>query len=431
MVDRQFTFIDLFSGCGGLSLGLMNAGWHGYFAIEHSVDAFKTLKHNLIDKRAHNETRPQFYWPAWLEKRPYDVTGFVHTHKSQLDELRGKIHLIACGPPCQGFSFAGKRSGSDPRNELFLHNLEVVDIVQPVLVLMENVQGIKTAFGVSKKAKESDYGKVKKSYACQVREALEGRGYLVQQHTLRAVDFGVPQNRPRCFTLGIRKELLSRLQIPSLNDLLIELRPSFLADRGLSELDPVTVSNAISDLTTTNKSLVECVDAESPSGFKEIVYEKPESPYQTLMHAGMNGRSPNSLRLVNHRPETIKRFRNILRTCRKGVQLSEKDRIRLGIRKTAIVPLSPNRPSHTLTTLPDDFIHYEEPRVHSVREHARLQSFPDWFEFRGKFTTGGEKRTKECPRYTQVGNAVPPLMAEAIGTALLQIFNSVKLVNKV
>jgi len=133
----------------------------------------------------------------------------------------------------------------------------------------------------------------------------------------------------------------------------------------------------------------------------------------------------NSLRLVNHRPETIEKFKNILNICRKGVQLTQDDRARFDIRKKSIVPLAPDQPSHTLTTLPDDFLHYAEPRIHTVREHARLQSFPDWFNFLGKYTTGGNRRSKECPRYTQVGNAVPPFMAEAIGSALLLILNSI------
>jgi DNA (cytosine-5)-methyltransferase 1 len=149
------------------------------------------------------------------------------------------------------------------------------------------------------------------------------------------------------------------------------------------------------------------------------------------MHDDMNGQSPNSLRLVNHRPETIERFAKILDSCRKGVTIPKDERDRLGIKKTVLVPLAPNQPSHTLTTIPDDMIHYSEPRIHTVREHARLQSFPDWFEFQGKYTTGGERRTKECPRYTQVGNAVPPLLAEALGETMIKLLTILKTPGKI
>jgi DNA (cytosine-5)-methyltransferase 1 len=81
--------------------------------------------------------------------------------------------------------------------------------------------------------------------------------------------------------------------------------------------------------------------------------------------------------------------------------------------------MSPDQPAPTITTLPDDVLHYAEPRILTVRESARLQSFPDWFRFRGNFTTGGERRKKECPRYTQVGNAVPPYLGRAIGLAIV------------
>jgi len=420
------TFIDLFSGCGGLSLGLMNAGWYGLFAIEQSPDAFKTLLHNLVEEGEHNIKRPGFDWPDWFEKEPHEVAEFVRTQNRRLSNMRGDIQLVAGGPPCQGFSFAGKRTGKDPRNELFKHHLEVVDILKPELVLMENVQGIDTAFGAGRKQRKKQRGRPRKSYANRIREALEEHGYEVQQHVLRAADFGVPQFRPRYFTLGIRQDLLGGLEGPSLQETLATIRNDFLRDHGLPIRRPVTVADAISDLSTTGKRLVECIDEESPPGFKEISYQGPVTNYQKLMHSGMNGRAPNSLRLVNHRPETVERFQNILRTCRKGVQLSDEDRVRLGIRKTAIAPLAPDQPSHTLTTLPDDLLHYAEPRIHTVREHARLQSFPDWFEFRGKYTTGGDRRTRECPRYTQVGNAVPPLLAEVIGKALLAILNELQ-----
>lgn len=232
--------------------------------------------------------------------------------------------------------------------------------------------------------------------------------------------------RARHFILGIRKDLLRGMRMPDLEEVLFRMRKDFLKHHRLPVSRPVTVSDAISDLTTAGKPLVECVDEESPSGFKEIVYQGPVTRYQKLMHAGMNGRALNSLRLVKHRPKTVERFKNILRTCRKGVQLAEGDRIRLGIKKNALAPLAPDQPSHTITTLPDDLIHYAEPRIHTVREHARLQSFPDWFEFRSNYTTGGDRRVKECPRYTQVGNAVPPLLAKAIGAALLVMLNELQ-----
>jgi DNA (cytosine-5)-methyltransferase 1 len=127
------------------------------------------------------------------------------------------------------------------------------------------------------------------------------------------------------------------------------------------------------------------------------------------------------MRLAKHTPETMVRFEKILDTCRRGVQLNRKDRFAFGLNKHCTVPLDPDKPSHTLTTLPDDILHYAEPRILTAREYARLQSFPDWFEFRGKYATGGYLRTIECPRYTQIGNAVSPLVAECIGNLLKNI----------
>jgi DNA (cytosine-5)-methyltransferase 1 len=98
--------------------------------------------------------------------------------------------------------------------------------------------------------------------------------------------------------------------------------------------------------------------------------------------------------------------------------MDDQSRKQFGLRKHRIFPMAAHDPAPTITTLPDDILHYSEPRILTVRESARLQSFPDWFAFRGKFTTGGDRRTKECPRYTQVGNAVPPLLARALGTAI-------------
>ena len=419
--SREHVFIDLFAGCGGLSLGLLASGWKGLFAIEKSPDAFKTLRHNLVDSGDHNRRMPLINWPAWLDKEPHEIRAFINAHRRRLRGLRGSVQLVAGGPPCQGFSFAGMRNRQDPRNELFKLHMEVVDLVKPEIVLLENVQGIDIAFGTKEARKKRRMGKLRKSYASRIRDVLNEHGYYIQQEIIKAADFGVPQLRPRYFTVGIRQDLFAEDGLPDFFVILRERRNDFLKARGLPVRRPVTVAEAISDLETTGKDLVDCNDPESVPGFKEIVYGRPTSRYQKLMHGDLNGRVINSLRLVNHRQETIRRFKKILRTCRKGVQLSDEDRERLGIRKTAVAPLAPDSPSHTLTTLPDDLLHYSEPRIHTVREHARFQSFPDWFEFRGKYTTGGDRRARECPRYTQVGNAVPPLLAEVIGEALADL----------
>jgi DNA (cytosine-5)-methyltransferase 1 len=96
-------------------------------------------------------------------------------------------------------------------------------------------------------------------------------------------------------------------------------------------------------------------------------------------------------------------------------------RARFGLKKKALRVLDPDRPSPTITSMPDDLIHYSEPRTLTVRENARLQSFPDWFSFKGKYTTGGDLRAREVPRFTQVANAVPPLVARAIGEMMIDL----------
>src|SRR5271154_4591082 len=109
---KSYTYIDLFAGCGGLSLGLHNAGWKGLFAIEKNTDAFKTLKHNLIDKKKH------FSWCDWLPQTNLEIDDVIKNYKSQLAALKGKVDMVAGGPPCQGFSMAGRRNESDTRNHL-------------------------------------------------------------------------------------------------------------------------------------------------------------------------------------------------------------------------------------------------------------------------------------------------------------------------
>lgn len=412
-------FIDLFAGCGGLSLGLMLAGWNGVFAIERDSIAYETLEFNLIDS---NSTCPLKYeWPEWLKKAPTEISQFIKDHSSQLHKLRGEVEIIAGGPPCQGFSMAGKRKYNDPRNELFKHYVELVKIIQPCFLILENVKGISVAF--RKTRDDINNGQPCIPFSEHIKISLQDEGYEVFTQLIRAMDVGVPQFRPRYIVLAIRSDLLSKN--PNFDPFqdFEDHRRCFLTSKGLPVERPVTVRQAISDLEMNGSKLIDCKDS---SGFKQITYTKPRTAYQKLMHGQMNGTAPNSLRLANHRDDTRKRFKQIISTCRKGVGISVSDRERLGIKKQCLVPLDGNRPSHTLTTLPDDLLHYSEPRILTVRECARLQSFPDWYEFRGKYTTGGNRRLKECPRYTQVGNAVPPFLAEIIGNILKKLANELK-----
>ena len=116
-------YIDLFAGCGGLSLGLQKAGWTGLFAVEKNEDAFSTLKQNLIINREH------FQWPDWLPQTNLDINELLKDYEKELMGLRGHVQLLVGGPPCQGFSMAGKRTGNDVRNRLYNSYIKFVETV--------------------------------------------------------------------------------------------------------------------------------------------------------------------------------------------------------------------------------------------------------------------------------------------------------------
>src|SRR5690606_17845892 len=130
--------------------------------------------------------------------------------------------------------------------------------------------------------------------------------------------------------------------------------------------------------------------------------------YQRFLRLGFrNNNIPDSHSYPKHRPEIEERFKMFLalNTKNKNVSKDAKKEFNINSNKHTIIPLSEKLPTPTITTLPDDYIHYCEPRILTVREYARIQSFPDWYRFKGKYTTGGKQRTKEVPRYTQIGNA--------------------------
>jgi len=410
----DFMFADVFAGCGGFSLGLINAGWQGCFAIEKNHNAFETLKTNLIVGN-----REAFKWPTWLPMEATSTLDLLNGYKERLAGLKGKISLLVGGPPCQGFSMAGRRTHSDPRNSLTEEYIHIVRELLPRALLIENVKGFTLPFKKSGKGKNSEA-----PYSVKVTKLLESAGYKVFSELVNLSAYGVPQARTRFIIMAIRKDdpALDKLNGRTPFDILAESREQFLLMKNLPINRPVSVREAIHDLEVKGKELIENVDS-AQKGFKQIRYvPNGSSKFIELMRMGVDG-APCSLRLPRHKPQTIRQFSTIITTCIKGKALSKEDRQRLGIKKHALTPLHGDLPSVTITTLPDDMIHYSEPRVLTVRENARIQTFPDWFKFTGNYTTGTVKRKSECPRYTQVGNAVPPLFSEAIGRVLKELIS--------
>jgi DNA (cytosine-5)-methyltransferase 1 len=399
-------FIDAFAGCGGLSLGLLRAGWRGLFAIERDAFAFATLKKNLVDEGA----RHRYDWPRWLEQKPLGIEELMAQHPEQLASLRGKVDLLAGGPPCQGFSSAGRRRLGDPRNRLVSKYLDFVELVLPRMVLIENVRGITYDFA-------SSGDEPSRNFAGELIQRLS-LNYTVYNDTIRLSEFGVPQQRPRFFLVGMLKSSAPRLA--RTDGPFARLRSSkvrFLDHRGLTPR--VTARQAISDLEVARCGKAACADSK---GYEAIRAGRTFSNFQMLMRDGFPGIVPDT-RLAKHRPHIVERFEKIIFECKEagrlGVQLNAEMRRRHGINKMATRVLDPDTPAPTITSMPDDLLHYTEPRTLTVRENARLQTFPDWFAFQGKYTTGGERRAREVPRFTQVANAVPPLVAEMWGEVLL------------
>jgi DNA (cytosine-5)-methyltransferase 1 len=321
--------------------------------------------------------------------------------------------LIAGGPPCQGFSMAGKRNEFDLRNDLINSYIKFVQFVEPEIIFFENVKGFTMEF---KKNKEKGV-----AYSFQVTKKLEDSGYFVKGQLVNFGDYGVPQKRTRFILVGIKKtsKNASQEKVDAFFSTLENNKFDFLKEKGLSS--GTTLQDAISDLHKQN-GLVET--PEYPS-FESGVYGRPKGNYQKLMRSGVKDKIADSHRFPKHSEEVIERFRNILNETqdRRNFNISAEIQAKYNIKKRTVIPLNSVDKSPTITTLPDDYIHYQEPRILTVREYARIQSFPDWYIFQGKYTTGGKLRVKEVPRYTQIGNAIPPLFSEQSGLVLKKLIS--------
>jgi DNA (cytosine-5)-methyltransferase 1 len=411
MITQKHTYIDLFAGCGGLSLGLHNSNaWKGIFAIEKSPDAFKTLSYNLIENKNH------FNWPSWLPQCNHDINEVLKNYPNELRNLRGSVEMIAGGPPCQGFSTAGRRVENDIRNQLIGSYIKFVRLVQPKIIFFENVKGFTQQFDRNK-IKGRIYSEYVQKELKKSSSKLDFVGYNVYGKLIDFSEFGIPQKRTRFILVGIRKDIGDKDIPKTFFNHLEKNAENFLVSRGLGIT--TTLEDAISDLLRNEE--VESPDTKS---FKAGCYNKIQSNYQRLMRKNIDGCVADSHRFPNHRSDTIEKFEYILNTAEKDISLSKMLKEKYNLKKRTIIPLSGNNPTPTITTLPDDYIHYSQPRIFTVREYARIQSFPDCYKFKGKYTTGGKQRIKEVPRYSQIGNAIPPLFSEQAGLILTNLLSN-------
>ena len=407
------TSIDLFAGCGGLSLGLHQVGFEHLFAIEKDPMAFETFEANFLAPEAPYKSFAQ--WPFWLERRPHDIEEMLRDSflRQCLTSLRGRVDLVCGGPPCQGFSVGGIRDGQDHRNTLPQRYLDFVRLVRPRTVILENVEGMTRSFVARP-------GECAISYADWLVNQLQEIGYNAEFRVLNASHFGVPQTRMRVIIFGFLKNAFSQDATPArLFEFLSRGTGRFLASKGLPTDRPVTVREALDDLNGERRAV--CPD--SPS-FASGTYTTPHSQYAVMLRRGVPDTAiPNSHRFSEHKAETLAFYRRVQTTQRHG-RLSKEFLRANGMQKDKKVWIDPEVPASTITTHPDEFIHYDHPRIVTVREMARLQSFPDDFVFKGRYTINGDRRGLDVARCVQVGNAVPPLFGEAVGLAVKEFLNT-------
>lgn len=344
---RTLTAIDLFAGVGGLSLGFEANGFEILAAVEKDPHAVETFRYNHPDTPV-------------VEVDLSDSAA----DESIRETVTREVDVILAGPPCQGFSLTGPRNLSDERNQLYMAVARAVQIFRPQAFVIENVPGMKGLFG----------GEV-------VREVVEhfgklGEGYSIWNDVLLAADYGVPQLRRRLFIIGLRSDLGSVFVPPD---------PTHAPESYIS------CEEAIGDLPSRVDEL----------GREEDVYDsEPISRYQSEMREGSdalwNHVATNHTELVQSVIAQVPEGGNY-KDLPPGVGTSRRF-------NEAWTRYHSGRPSKTIDTGHRNHFHYRWNRVPTIRENARLQSFPDQFRFLGT-------RTRQN---RQVGNAVPPLLAAAL-----------------
>lgn len=368
--------IDLFSGAGGFSEGLEASGIKVVLSQELHPQPGLTLAFN------HPDTAVMVG-----DIRQLDLA--VMEKLIEKDYPGREIDIVVGGPPCQGFSTAGKKVEGDPRNSLFKNFCNVVERFNPKVVILENVPGFKKMYN----------GRIYQ----EAIESFSALGYKLEDRILNAVDYGAPQRRKRFIMVGVRKDIGKDFEWAQPS----HRNPESNDDLFNQHLQPhVTIEDALSDL------------AFVLPGFEGHAYDGPALSEYQKKRRSENGRIFNHL-ATKHREKAEKTFSLIA----EGKTInSVPEQFRSA--KRTMARLDRKKISNTVLALPDDLIHYSHNRIPTVREMARLQSFDDDFVFIGKRTSGFVDRKVDVPQYTQVGNAVPPVLARAIGDRIVAMLGA-------
>lgn len=420
---KSLKVVDLFAGCGGLSLGLEYAGFFPVFVNELNDDARRTYITNrkqinplLANPHFHAaDVKSMLASPSYLrslEKRLQGEFGIGH----------GEIDLLVGGPPCQGFSGIGHRRSYSvdkeqlPSNHLFQDMAAIIHRLKPRAFLFENVRGLLTA-------KWNDGGE-KGDVWRQVRDTFKAiPEYRVAFRLVYAKDYGVPQNRPRVLLVGIHEDVKSPL--------IRELDSDDAIERGFlpkpdgkkwKAPNPIELLGDLMDDGYQNGGSTDFY----PHPARNAIQKKLRTPHEGSAPL-RKGEPVTEHDYSKHRPRIIEKFQAMIES---GGQAPEAFRTKKFAQRVLPERWGEEGPTITATSLPDDYVHFAQPRILTVREWARLQMFPDWYQFSGKKTTGGLRRAgnpregvfdREVPKYTQIGNAVPVGLAQAVGEHLAKI----------
>lgn len=357
---KKLRVVDLFSGCGGLSRGFIDAGYNVVLGVDNNKAALETFKINHIGA---------------------EILNLDLFDKKAIDKVRetvnGGVDVIVAGPPCQGFSLTGTRNFDDKRNQLYLSVIEAVKELRPKAFLIENVPGLARLYD----------GAVKD----EIINRLSKIGYNVQMKILCAADYGVPQMRKRVMFVGMQKKY-GEFSFPE---------STHTPDHYVS------CSDAISDLPALKKDF----------GLEEVEYTtEPKTEYQRVSRKDSN-------KLYNHMAtKHTDHVKSVIAQVPEGG--NHKD-LPPGVGESrkfneAWTRYHSKKPSKTIDTGHRNHFHYKHDRIPTVRENARLQSFPDNFQFIGTKTEQNR----------QVGNAVPPLLGYHVGKQLLLHLSNRKYANK-